>query len=559
MHEQYLPGDCDSGWTELVVSQGLLKVIHRQPEDCCTVRGNLFGMQTGSLFRKDYLQTLIGFGGSPPSGYPADIEWGIRAWKMGWESLFVPGSILYSSSCGMRFDEPPRRNGLLQQDTRLLLVRNRIYGINRSQILADLIYGTNWMTLAALLHPQLREEPSTYPFHRFPVRHVNNKYYLEPPTESTKPDVIVVSPFVVFPPAHGGAIRMLHLMKALGQEYRVHLISDEGDTYSSESAKYHDFLASLHLVGGRKEKAGAHENRIDRIQSHSHTILREQLNMLISAYHPRAVQVEYVELAGLVESRSSGTLWLLDLHDVLLAEEPNEFSDLDRYEWNLIRQFDGVLTCSIEDARLLPRENVFVVPNAANPEARPYVPSGDSRRLLFVGPFRSPQNIQGISIFLERVYASLRKDLEGLELWIVAGRGGPELVKNNPLFALPGIVLLDYVQDLRSLMDQCTLTINPLYGVRGSCLKVIESVCAGRVCLSTREGARGFVRSGLKPLIIVERIEDLDIPIRRFLLNPAERMGLEHSSFAELEHFTWGYSGRKIAEVYRSLLTEAVG
>jgi hypothetical protein len=85
---------------------------------------------------------------------------------------------------------------------------------------------------------------------------------------------------------------------------------------------------------------------------------------------------------------------------------------------------------------------------------------------------------------------------------------------------------------------------------------VIESVFAGRVCVSTREGARGFVNSGLKPLIVVERIEDLDSPIRQNLMNPAKRMSLEHASFGELEHFTWKHSGKGITEIYRSLLAD---
>ncbi|MGA7413080.1 MAG: glycosyltransferase family 4 protein [Bryobacteraceae bacterium] len=447
------------------------------------------------------------------------------------------------------------RTNLSPQNTWLVLIRNRVFGINRSQLLADSIKDMRWNSLAAFLLQDLwrfRADPESQSFWRIPLRQFNNKYYLEAPGDSTKPDILVVSPFVAFPPTHGGAVRMLHFIKALSEDFRVHLISDEGSAYSAASAAYYGLLASLHLIDGRKEKSGLLATRIERIHTHSHTVLREQLRMLIKAYRPRAVQIEYVELAGLVEGRDQETMWLLDAHDVLLSGT-EEVSEADRHEWNLIKQFDGVLTCSPEDAKLLSRDNVFVVPNAADEETRPYVPSGGSRALLFVGPFRSLQNLEGVSTFLERVYQPLREDIGDLQLWIVAGKGGPESVRNNALFALPGVVLFDYVEDLRSLMDQCALTINPLYGVRGSCLKVIESMRAGRVCVSTRQGARGFVDSGLRPLIVVERIEDMESPVREALLDSVKRMSLECSSFEDLERFTWKHSGEQLRKVYRSL------
>jgi len=46
--------------------------------------------------------------------------------------------------------------------------------------------------------------------------------------------------------------------------------------------------------------------------------------------YSRLVQIEFVELAGLVEARRSGTPWVLTLHDVLLSG--NSSSDEDRFE-----------------------------------------------------------------------------------------------------------------------------------------------------------------------------------------------------------------------------------
>ena len=348
---------------------------------------------------------------------------------------------------------------------------------------------------------------------------------------------------------------MHHLMRALSQEYQVHLLSDEQDFYPQDSSKYFGHLASVHLTGGRREESTANASRIQRVINHSHAILEEQLRMLGRVYQPVAIQIEYVELAGLMRRKTTEIPCFLNLHDVLFSEESPGTSEEDEYEANLVRQFDAVFTCSNEDARLVSHNNVFVVPNGVDEEkSGTYQASGDSRRVLFVGPFRSAQNLQGISIFLDKVYPSLLRDIEGLELWIVAGRGGREMVQDNPAFSLPGIVLVDYVEDMQTLLNRCALTINPLYGVRGSCLKIVESIRAGRVVLSTREGARGYLYAGLKSLMIVEEIEDFREPIRQLLLNPKSRMELEFLPVNEFERLTWRHAGKTLLDNYHSML-----
>jgi hypothetical protein len=548
----------ETGWTDWQTTNGRLEFFDRTPANYETVRGTLYSHQIGSLFHKSTLQELMHQTRELPLNYPEEIEWGIRAWKMGRESLFCPMSVIHSPALADRGRNSSKERAIDSQNTLLFLLRNSIFGLNQGQLLAELFYELKWTSLTCIFNLSAFNGVLRQPFYfhpHLPLSFVCLKYFIQPWNGSIKPHILLVSPFAVYPTAHGGAVRMHQLMRALSQEYRVHLLSDEQDLYPPDSSRYFGHLASVHLTGGRWEGSNANESRIQRVINHSHAILEEQFKMLVNAYRPVAIQIEYVELAGLVRNRTAEIPWFLNLHDVLFSEQSPGASEEDRYEANLVQQFDAVFTCSHEDARLVPHKNVFVVPNGVDDEkCCTYQASGDSRRVLFVGPFRSAQNLLGISIFLNAVYPSLLRDIEGLELWIVAGRGGREMVRDNPAFSLPGIVLVDYVEDMQALLNQCALTTNPLYGVRGSCLKIVESLRAGRVVLSTREGARGFIQAGLKSLLIVEKIEDFGDPLRHLLLDPQARMALEYLPASEFECLTWRHSGKILLSIYHSIL-----
>jgi hypothetical protein len=119
------------------------------------------------------------------------------------------------------------------------------------------------------------------------------------------------------------------------------------------------------------------------------------------------------------------------------------------------------------------------------------------------------------------------------------------------------VKFLDYTEHPDQFLDQCAITINPLTGVRGSCLKVIESVAAGRVCVSTQEGARGFSDSGFTSLICEERVEDFVIPIQQLLLDDEYRRRLEQPDPNLLESLSWNHSGQLQAQFYERCTTTA--
>lgn len=119
---------------------------------------------------------------------------------------------------------------------------------------------------------------------------------------------------------------------------------------------------------------------------------------------------------------------------------------------------------------------------------------GDPDVLLFVGHGSSMPNYEGVDVFLARYWKDLRKLFPSLQLKIT-GRGYPDFFQKK-WRQYPGVVMLGFVKDLSVLYRDCLCAINPVEVGSGSCIKTIEALSYGRVCVATVSGARGLPNDG---------------------------------------------------------------
>ena len=110
---------------------------------------------------------------------------------------------------------------------------------------------------------------------------------------------------------------------------------------------------------------------------------------------------------------------------------------------------------------------------------------------------------------------------------MLGGDGARERIHGDPTFMQPGVDIFDHRDDVAAFLDASALTINPQSDIRGSSIKVIESLTARRVCVSTVDGARGFRDAGLAGLVLADDIESMAEPIIALLRDPALRHRLE--------------------------------
>jgi GT2 family glycosyltransferase len=540
----------ETGWGDLRVENGQFHTFERTPEPHSEVCSGLYASGGSSLYDANLLRLFAADSHAYAPFYWEDVEWGLRAWRNGLQTLFHPGSIAWHRHRGTvsKFYTPKAIDRIVARNAFLFELRNR------PEVLTILprVEALDWTSLKELAAPPVCRElsrirssnrqslfPNLQPDGR------TNTIYIRPPAVDGRPLVLVVSPFHMLPPRHGGAWRTWHICEALSAGWRFALLSDEITAYTTSSWKQPNPFESIHLVGGRPDGP---TDRIGRIRSHSHSKLQRELDLAVHTLHPDLVQFEHIEVSGL--KPPPGARSLLVAHDVLISGENIE---ADQEELKRLDAFDAVVVCCEEDAGLVPSRHVDIVRNGAT-FGVPCEPSRGRRTLLFAGPFRYPPNLEGIRRFLAHVFPRLRDCLPDLELTVLGGNDAIAIASGDSLFRQAGVRVANSVGNVSTWLEQCALTINPLTGTRGSSVKLIESLAAGRVCVSTSDGARGFREATLSQLIVVDSVENMFEPILELIRDEPLRLGLETIRPLELEPYSWTQSALAQERVYRRLL-----
>ena len=545
----------ETGLGAMRVVDGRVEVYEETPDDPDVVRTSLYASGGASLFQRELLRRMMGWRDPYAPFYFEDTEWGARAHAEGYDVLFCPRSVVWHHhrATVTKVYRQAEVDRVFRRNAQLFHLRNlRVLGDRRKvrEGLRDL----DWASFRELLSPaqlfgifwsQLRA--ATAPFDDDGLVHATAGRLAEPASARPGlPTLLVASPYGVLPARHGSAVRLAALVRELAAEFRVVLVSDESASYAGLPAADIAPFAAVHPVtGSRLERSGVQPSRQERIESHSRPALHEALRRRALIDGAALVQVEHVELAGLVRGGKLGLPWVLHLHDVTLSE--GERGPEDRFEEALIARHDAVVVCSGEDAALLDHPRVAVVPNGA--PVTGYLPSPDAPRLLFIGPFRYAPNREGLQLFLTRAFPAIRARVPGVELHVLSGSAGAP----PGLAGQPGVVLHELSPRPREFLDRAAVTINPLHGIRGSPLKLVESLMAGRVCVSTRQGARGFLGLEAPGLLVVERVEDFVEPLVRLLTEPAWRRSLERPSEAVLEACGWRRCAEPLIALHREV------
>jgi GT2 family glycosyltransferase len=542
----------ETGWSDLRLRSGRSEMHERTPEADGLVRGGLYASGGSSLYDAELLRRFAANTWSYSPFYFEDADWGVQAWRNGLEVLFHPGSIAWHRhrATVSRLYAPDEIERIFARNSILFDLRNQadpapaIAAAETSPqaTLNELASGRSVMEISLTRAAHRRA-----PFPDIDLERTTHRIYARPATADGRPLVLVVAPYCILPPRHGGAWRVWRLCDALRDRCRFILLTDEMDLYNDTSWVHVRPFESVHLIGGRP--AGS-PDRIGRILSHSHRALQAELDRLAAVHKPDLVQIEWMELAGL--QPPAGLPSLLDAQDVLLSSDGRDW-EADQFERERVSFFTARVVCSNDDAALLAPLSTTVVPNGAV-IAAPRCSSAGSRLLLFAGPFAYPPNFQGVREFLRIVFPALRHRFPDVELAILGGIGAKALAAADPLLCQLGVTVEEHVDDVRSWLERCALTINPQVGIRGSSVKVIESLGAGRVCVSTRDGARGFLDCGLPGLVVAPDILRMSALIEELLADEPGRLALESSERERLSAFSWSESALTLAHLYSSLL-----
>ncbi len=531
----------ETGKVHAELRGGLVRLFHLDRFEEDKTYPIFFAGGGASAYDRERFLALGGFDEAVFSPvYIEDVDLGYRAWKRGWPSLLAPKSRVHHKHRGTTrriWSEGVIHSfflknlaALLWKNTRspAILVRH-LLGIvtlperarreqgGRSALatllgLARQIPTTMRARRRERARPRVFTDEEILDLSRF--RHVYRaRFHPDPPRAQERPQVLVVSPYSPSPAVHGGAVRMLNLIREMRARCDVTLLSFT-DTPAESDAENLEILRELcrDVVLLPRDREGAGGRLLPLAM---HGFVSERMFEMIEVWLEKrafdVVQIEYTNMAHYLPPPCPGMLRVLVEHDVsFVAAERARRGESSwirrfglwvdglrtlRHEVASVEKADRVLAMSENDRRALARyvdpEPIAVVPNGVSCRDFPFAPGeAEPATILFVGFFRHEPNVEAALHFAREILPRVRETIPEA-IFRVVGAYPPEAIR-----ALaerdPGIEVAGLVPETASHYRRATVFVAPILRGSGTRLKILEAMASGCPVVSTEVGAEGL-------------------------------------------------------------------
>lgn len=550
----------------------------------------LYGSGGCSLFDARKLLQLGGFDEIYEPAYVEDLDLGFRGWQQGWPSVFVAGArvVHRHRATTSRYFTPEFLERILELNYLRFLVRatadRRVFrrlwhdAIKRLNLLSG---QTNANQAARWALAQAWRAP--FWLTRVPKPVVPDDHILAIASGAVtvvpgcaprhRPVILIATPYLPFPLAHGGAVRMYNLMCRAAQHYDQVLVSFAPDSREAP-AELLEICSEVVLV----KRPGTHllpsTSRPDIVEEFDSPAFHAALRQTVRKWKPALAQLEFTQMAQYAPDCVPAKTILvehdvtLDLYQQLLEQGDDwelrrQLARWIRFETDAWRQVDRVVTMSEKDRALVSGNaqvacRVVTLPNGVDLDRfRPLEGQPEALRLLFIGSFAHLPNVLAVDFFLREAWPLLKA--AGATLHIIAGARHQYYLDRyhdrvQPDLAQRGIEIQDYVADVRPAYQRATVVVAPLVASAGTNIKIMEAMAMGKAVVSTPAGINGLDLNPGTDVLIANTGAEMARAILDLLENPARRQAMERAARQTVERtFGWEVIAERQKQLYEDL------
>ena len=399
-----------------------------------------------------------------------------------------------------------------------------------------------------------------------------------------RPRVLIVTPYPIHPPDHGGGVRLYNLVRRLAASCDLYLLifSRQGEDPPQRRALepfarrvvFHRWEPSFRRGFWALRPPGAELFASERAAA--------RIRDLTITHGIDVVQLEYTELghyaAGVREARV-----VLTEHDVAFRQHASRrrmafhrtfpegkafgssFGDLMRllrYELSVCRSADQLHMMSAADARHLApfqpdgARRMRVVPNGVDTAFyRPPADAPPREAVLYVGNFQNLPNVDALEYFLLDVWPLVRLSRPEARLTVAGANPSKRVLRFD---GRDGVEVVGSVPDLRPYYHRHRLMVAPIRAGSGTRLKILEAFAAGLPVVSTTLGAEGIDCLDGRHLLIADQPAAFANAVARLLDDGAlcARLAAAAETLA-VERYDWEHGAAAALACYRELTAGA--
>jgi len=351
----------------------------------------------------------------------------------------------------------------------------------------------------------------------------------------SKPKILFLSQTLPYPLDSGPRLRTFFVIKHLSVNFNIHLVTfirswEEMANLEplSEHCQIHpvffgrSFVRDV-LMGLRSLFSG----ESFMIIRHNNHAMRQMVDRLISGESFDLIHVDQIKTAQYVE-HIIDLPKLIDKHNVYahvikgIIDEKGpflqqilarlEWRKLARYEGQICREFDHVVSVTDEDRRDLAQlagksDHFSVVPIATAPDSIPMIQRGlDAKHIISVGSMFYPPNVEGALWFAKQVFPKIKALRPDVKLFLIGSRPAGAIKRLSELD--PSIVVPGYVENLAPYLEQSAVMIAPIHFGSGMRVKILDSLARGMPMVSTTFGCQGIHVTHNKNILLADQPDD---------------------------------------------------
>jgi GT2 family glycosyltransferase/glycosyltransferase involved in cell wall biosynthesis len=563
-----------------------------------------------SAFHRERFLKLGGFQALYSPAYVEDTDLSYQAWKLGWEVLFAPASVVYHrhrTSSNRRFTSQElqiliQRNQFLFiwkniQDWRLLLSHcvylpwnsyrlARDFGLAIWKSLLRTAARIPALEIARMSVPLrgLRSDEEIFELFAKPGLFFAQRRAAEGRTQATdsahssetRPRVLWMTAYIPHLGHHAGAGRMFQLLKRLSRSYRITLLTFVDYDYEREFLPELEELCEK-VVAMRRIPPPRWQLFVYEPFDEFNTLhMRAAMNECLEESDFSVIQLEYTQMACYAQ-RVYGIPSLLTKHEVDFAacarRARMESNLLKKMRWfynylqvldreiRLQRRVNAAICMTEPDARELRKFCASVPVHVINTGVdldyfQPPDQPGTHPRLVFVGAFRHLPNVDAMLYFCQEILPLIRTQVPETEL-VIAGSSPPPPILS--LADIPGVQVTGFVPDIRPPMASSSIYVVPLrlgVGIRG---KILEAWSMGMAVVATSVACAGLHYEKGKNILVADSADLFASHVVALLKDPArrQRIGAEGRRIVE-ELYSWEASAAKLDALYQQYMGAAL-
>lgn len=332
--------------------------------------------------------------------------------------------------------------------------------------------------------------------------------------------ILMLTPYLPYPPASGGQIRTLNLLKYLRAKNEITLIA----LYKNDSEKKYlpylkPYCKEVYLCK-RPEKAWQLENIFRSIFSLNPFLIVRNYSTQATTTLKELIKKEKFDVIHAETFYIMPHILDTDI-PILLVEQTVEFKVYQHYVnslpffmkplfsmdiiklkyWERYYWRKAFLVGAVSESdkktitRLEPTIRPVIIPNGAGEEMiveKLGTKSMAKPILLFVGNFFWLQNTEAAKYLIDKIYPSLHKALPKIQL-VIAGQNARNKLH---LDDTDNIKIIDIdpndSQLVKKLYSQSTLFVAPIFGPGGTRLKILAAMSSGLPIVTSQTGIEGL-------------------------------------------------------------------